>query len=456
MDQELERSLESAIDEFVQGLNFDPSVEDPWGFPDHELPEPPIMMSQKPKDIHSQSIVQGPTTLYPSTPGDLYGPPQGLDGAGGCYSFPTSHIEDSTNVVQYGSSAGYYQDGALSPLSGGYGFTNVQLMPQPFCLADNFDFADLFDDSAYSDAIGLEKGVLSHDQRIVPHMAEPSSLELNLSDRVDAPSWTQRELEPNHDVSFSPASLLAMQSEIAPTKRAISISVTERPVKMVMKDMSPPGCSSFQIDPHKKQNEESMFTMLVHEKGLVNRRCENIDRATLEREDSTIFGISWPETRWFARIRFPAKDRLINLVNVDFDFDFYNDINVSVPIPCTLSKERRAQVPPIVRGRGVDCFFKLHGDVFRPQFDKDDLQYEETTLLWQGLAVYHTIAVVQNDNHMYDDLMGWSEKEARAFSAGMCQWAISRLSSILKDKNRVANLSLIQKYFLWVDLSALN
>ncbi|KAJ9650322.1 hypothetical protein H2201_009308, partial [Coniosporium apollinis] len=145
------------------------------------------------------------------------------------------------------------------------------------------------------------------------------------------------------------------------------------------------------------------------------------------------------------------KDRLINLANVDFDF--YNDIDVSVPIPCTLSKERRAQVPPVVRGRGVDCFFKLHGDVFRPQFEKDDLQYEETTLLWQGLAVYHTIAVVQNDNHMYDDLMGWSEKDARAFSAGMCQWAISRLSSILKDKNRVANLSLIQKYFLWVDLS---
>ncbi|EON69693.1 hypothetical protein W97_08953 [Coniosporium apollinis CBS 100218] len=164
MDQELERSLESAIDEFVLNLNFDTSVEDPWGFPDHKLPESPIMMSQEPQDIHSQRIVQGPTTLYPSIPGDLYDPLQGLDGAGGCHSFPTSHIEDSTNVVQYGSSAGYDQYGALSPSPEAYGFTNAQFMPQPFCPADDFNFADFFDDSAYFEGIGLEKGLLSHGQ----------------------------------------------------------------------------------------------------------------------------------------------------------------------------------------------------------------------------------------------------------------------------------------------------
>lgn len=187
---------------------------------------------------------------------------------------------------------------------------------------------------------------------------------------------------------------------------------------------------------------------------MVNRRCENIDRATLERGDSTIFGVSWPEILWFARIRFPAKDVLINLASVGSNC--YSDIDVLIPIPGTLPKGRRAHVPPIVRGRFVDCFLKLHADVFQPEFDKDNLQYEETTLLWQGLAVYHTIAVVRNDKLMYNNLKDCSEEDARAFSAGMCQWAISQLGSILKDRKRVANLSSTQKYFLWVDLFALN
>lgn len=103
---------------------------------------------------------------------------------------------------------------------------------------------------------------------------------------------------------------------------------------------------------------------------VVNRHYEGIDRATLERIDSSVLGVLWPETCWFARITFPAKDMLINLGNVDFDF--YKDIDVSVPTPCTLPKECGAPVPPIVRGRFGDFFFGPHGDVFHPQFDGDD------------------------------------------------------------------------------------
>lgn len=213
-------------------------------------------MSQETQDVHCQSIVHAPTTLYPSTQGDRYDLLQGLDGGGGSYSFPTSHISDSATIMQYDSPADYDQYGVLNPSPEAYGFPNAQNIPQPVSPSDNFDFADFFQDPAYFDGIGLEKGLLSHDQQVAPHTTEPSSLGLNLSDRVDAPRWTQREFEPNHAISQRLVPPPGMQPEIAPQDPVISMSVIEQPEEMMMKDISLPGCSSFHKNPQFSVHED--------------------------------------------------------------------------------------------------------------------------------------------------------------------------------------------------------
>ena len=66
-----------------------------------------------------------------------------------------------------------------------------------------------------------------------------------------------------------------------------------------------------------------------------------MDFGTLERDSFPIFGIGMPETYWFARVRFSAKDKVMNLDVINFEF--YECIDVSVPILKTLSTSRKAK-----------------------------------------------------------------------------------------------------------------
>jgi hypothetical protein len=144
----------------------------------------------------------------------------------------------------------------------------------------------------------------------------------------------------------------------------------------------------------------------------------------------------------------------MNVLNPEYDF--YSDIDVSVPIPATLSHLGIANVSKIDRQRFLNLIFELHGNVFDRDSGEKNVHYKETSLFWQGLAVYYTIAAVKHNDLVYNHLKCDSETDARAFSASICQWALSQLSVMLKGRNRVTSLSLTEKYFLWADLLALN
>jgi hypothetical protein len=186
-------------------------------------------------------------------------------------------------------------------------------------------------------------------------------------------------------------------------------------------------------------------------------------------ENAPIFGLNFPETRWFVNIRFPKKEKLDELskfaselgIDADADadavkhmlnFDPFNHVEPIVSIPGVAATGRRAKAPRIVANRFENCFFQLHHDVFRPQLNESNDEYNETILLWQGVTVYHIIAVIQSGTK-YNHTNGASIEEVRDFSSEMCQWAISLLKANLK---RTAGLSLMQKCVLWMDLFALN
>jgi hypothetical protein len=135
----------------------------------------------------------------------------------------------------------------------------------------------------------------------------------------------------------------------------------------------------------------------------------------------------------------------------DSDTNWDSDTDAKILIPGKLPTSCDVRIPPAVRRGFTDYFFEFHRDVFHPE----DKNYpdEENALLWQGLAVYHTIAVTNNSyRHIYNNFKGQSEG-VRKFSNEMCHWAMSH---IRKNIRELMDLSLIQKYYLWADLFALN